>query len=127
MGSDAATSAGARPAEVFAGSPVGRRILRAVEAALARIGPAQVRVSASQVTFRRRRGFAFVWRPSRWLRSPIPAVLSIAFASRVDSPRWKSIAHPAPRIWMHHLELASPDEVDAEVAEWLRRAWDEAA
>jgi hypothetical protein len=44
----------------------------------------------------------------------------------VASPRWKEVVHPAPRTWMHHLELRLPDEVDGEVRAWLVEAYDAA-
>ncbi len=34
---------------------------------------------------------------------------------------------PPPAIWMHHLEIADAGQVDAEVAGWMRQAYDFAA
>ena len=86
-----------------------------------------VRTSRSQVAFRRRRGFAYLWVPGRHLRGPAaPVVLSIALDRRVESDRFTEVAHPAPTVWMHHLELPTPDELDDEVAGWLREAADTA-
>ncbi|UZX05461.1 hypothetical protein F8G81_12885 [Arthrobacter sp. CDRTa11] len=83
---------------------------------------ATVRTTASQVAFRRRRGFAYVWNPRRHLSTDVPAVLSLALPRRVDSPRFKEIVHPSPTVWMHHLELRRADQLDAEVADWIREA-----
>lgn len=112
--------------EFFAGSPEGLAILQEVDRAVRAIGPAEVRVSRSQVAFRRRRGFAYVWRPGRYVRSDVPAVLSVVLPARDPSGRWKEVAHPSPRTWMHHLELRSPAEVDGEVGGWLARAYEAA-
>ena len=120
------------PEAVFSGSPRGLVLCRAVERLLAGPGPAgqgafETRATTSQVAFRgRRRGFAYVWWPGRYVRSDVPAVLSIALRSRIDSPRFKSVVSPYPGLWMHHLELHSEDELDAQVAGWLRQARDEA-
>jgi hypothetical protein len=54
-------------------------------------------------------------------------VLSIALDREVASPRFKEIVHPAPRTWMHHLEIRSIDDIDDEVRDWLRQAFDAAA
>ena len=54
-----------------------------------------VAVTKSQVTFRRRKAFAFVWRPGQYVSSGVPAVLSIAMPHEVTSDRFKEIAHPA--------------------------------
>ena len=111
----------------FAGSPLGLASCRAVGEALAGLGPVEVRVGRSQVAFRRRRGFAYLWRPDRWLRGPVAeVVLSIALERADPSPRWKQVAHPSPRIWMHHLELRSVDDVDDQVRTWLAEAYEAA-
>lgn len=110
----------------FAGDPAALAIHEAVAEAVRGLGGAEVRVGRSQVAFRRRRGFAYVWRPGRYVRSDVPAVLSLALPERLESPRFKEVVHPSPGTWMHHLELGTPDEVDAEVEGWLAKARDAA-
>lgn len=110
--------------ELLAGSDLGLAALDRVRALLAD-GFADVteRASRSQVAFRRRRGFAYLWRPGQYLRHPAAeVVLSLALPERLPSPRFKEVAHPSPSTWMHHLELRSVADVDDEVAGWLRRA-----
>ena len=114
------------PEEVFGGSPRGLALFRAVEELLAHPDPPEIRATRSQVAFRENRGFAYVWWPGRYVRSGVPAVLSIATGSRIDSPRFTSVVSPSPGVWMHHLELRSEDDLDAEVAGWLQQARDEA-
>lgn len=62
-----------------------------------------------------------------YLKSEVPVVLSLALPFESASPRFKQIAHAAPSIWMHHLEIADAGQVDAEVAGWMRQAYDFAA
>lgn len=114
------------PEDFFDGHPEGLAIYRAVARAVDDIGEAGLRVTRSQVAFRRRRGFAYVWRPGQYVASDVPAVLSIALPRRVESDRFKSVVHPATRVWMHHLELGDAFEVDDEVRGWLREAYDDA-
>ena len=111
------------PEQFFAGHEDGLAVYRAVAGAVAALGPCEVRVSRSQIAFRRRRGFAYVWRPGQYLTSEVPAVLSVAIDRPVESSRFKQVAHPAAGVWMHHLELRDPSEVDDEVSEWLAEAW----
>jgi hypothetical protein len=95
---------------------------------LAEIGPTTVRVTRSQVAFRRRHGFAYLWLPGRWLKHPTAEiVLSIALDRRDNSPRFKQVVHPGPTTWMHHLEVQEIREIDAEVLGWLREAYVTAA
>ncbi|MBM7279431.1 hypothetical protein FOV72_02295 [Gordonia rubripertincta] len=113
--------------DFFAGAPVGRSIYAAIERAVLRLGDdITVRITKSQVAFRRRRGFAYVWRPGKYVRSDVPAVLTIALRHHVVSSRFKEVAHPSPHIWMHHLELRSVAEVDREVNLWLAAAYRDA-
>nr|WP_306422565.1 DUF5655 domain-containing protein [Paenarthrobacter aurescens] len=117
------------PAEAvafFNGSPQGLAICDAVFAVASGLGAIQVRVSKSQIALRRHRGFAYLWRPDKYIHSGVPAVLSLALPHELDSPRFKEIAHPAPSVWMHHMELHDPAQVDAEVTQWIREAFEAA-
>ncbi|MHC6592533.1 DUF5655 domain-containing protein [Arthrobacter sp. C152] len=101
-------------------------IYREVERMAHGLGPLDVRVSKSQVAFRRRRGFAYLWRPGMYVKSTVPLVLSLALPRNTASPRFKEIVQPSPGIWMHHLELRDGSELDAEVFQWMREAYDAA-
>jgi hypothetical protein len=109
---------------LFEGYPEGLAVYGAVERAVQTIGDAAVSVTKSQIAFRRRRGFAFVWRPGQYVQSDVPAVLSIALPYEITSERFKAVAHPSHGVWMHHLELSAPEQVDDEVCEWLREAYE---
>lgn len=113
--------------EFFEGRVEARAIFDALSNAIAALGPAKMRVSKSQVAFRRRIGFAYAWTPDRYLGGEAaPLVLTVGLRQRDDSPRWKSIVEPSPGRFTHHLELRSPEEIDAEVLAWLQEAWKEA-
>ena len=115
------------PEELFRDSPAGMELYRAAHRLITTTVAASVRTTTNQVAFRSRRGFAYVWNPRRHLKTDVPAVLSIALPRRIDSPRFKEIVHPSPNVWMHHLELRTAAELDAEVAEWLTEAYEAAA
>ncbi|MDZ4090074.1 MAG: DUF5655 domain-containing protein [Arthrobacter sp.] len=110
------------PEQVFDGSPRGLDLFHAVEKLLAAPTPPAIRATKSQVAFREKRGFAYLWWPGRYVASEVPAVLSIALPRRIPSARFKEIVNPSPGVWMHHLELHSEEELDAEVAGWLLEA-----
>jgi hypothetical protein len=112
------------PEEFFAGQPFALSVYEGVRATIEAIGPAEVRTTRGQVAFRRRRGFAWLWLPGRWLTRPdAEIVLSVALPERRESARWKEVVHPSPRVWMHHLEIQALDDLDDEVDGWLREAW----
>lgn len=114
--------------EFFAGQEEPRELFAALQRAMAEIGPADLRVSKSQVAFRRHRAFAWAWMPGTYLRGKhAPLVLTLALRRRDPSPRWKEVVEPAPGRFTHHLELRSAADVDDEVRAWLREAWEGAA
>ncbi|MDT0212415.1 DUF5655 domain-containing protein [Rothia sp. ARF10] len=113
-------------ATFFAGHPDGEAVAEAVVAAVEALGPHTADAGRSQVAFRRRVSFAWLWRPGQYVRSEVPAVLSLGLPFRDASPRWKEVVRPSAGRWMHHLELTRPEEVDDEVREWLRTAYDAA-
>jgi hypothetical protein len=87
-----------------------------------------MRVTKSQVAFRRNKAFAWAWTPDRYLHGKhAPLVLTLGFPYRDGSPRWKEIVEPKPGRFTHHLELYSTTDIDDEVRTKLRAAWDAAA
>jgi hypothetical protein len=109
--------------DFFAGHPLGVSVLHKLRSVLSDLGDVQVRVSKSQIAFRRKRGFAYLWMPSTYLRRPAAeVVLSIALGRHDESSRFKQVAHPTPKHWIHHLELHDAADIDGEVAAWMREA-----
>ena len=114
--------------EFFAGYAESRRIFDIVQEAISGFDPLQMRITKSQVAFRRKRGFAWTWIPGKYLSGRhAPLVLSLSLQRRDASPRWKEIVEPTPGRFMHHLELYSPDDVNGEVHAWLKEAWEQAS
>jgi len=114
--------------EFFVGREDSRTLFDAVRATIETIGAAQLRTGKSQVSFRRRRAFAWVWIPSRYLRGQhAPLVLTVSLNRRDTSSRWKETVGPMSGRFTHHLELRALSDIDAEVAGWLREAWEAAA
>ncbi len=113
--------------EFFLGFEDSWPIFAAVRRAIDRLKPSSMAVTKSQIAFRRRKAFAWVWIPDRYLRgSHAPLVLSLAFRHRDPSPRWKQVVEPAPGRFMHHMELNSAGDLDEEVLRWMSEAWAEA-
>lgn len=115
------------PAAFLEGHPVALSVYEEVYARLGALGSFDMRTTKSQIAFRRKRGFAYLWLPGQYLQhSDAEVVLSIALGREVRSGRFKEVVHPAERHWMHHLEVHGPDEIDDEVVEWLAEAFERA-
>jgi len=115
--------------DFFRGREDSRRLFDAVSREIDRLGDTMVRVSKSQVAFRRKKNLAVVWIPGRYLtnRPTAPLVLALSFPNRDPSPRWKEITEVGPRRFTHHLELYREGEIDDQVRNWLQMAWEQAA
>lgn len=120
------TTAVSTPEEVFARSPLGFATYTRLADELRGL-EVEVRPTRSQIAFRRRRTFALLWDPQRYLHSRVPVVLSIALPYRISSTRVKEVVPTTARTWMHHLELDGPDDLDDEVLGWIRSAYAAAA
>jgi hypothetical protein len=114
--------------EFFASQEESRRIFEALHRTIEALGPVELRVTKSQIAFRRRKAFAWAWLPGKYLRGEhAPLVLTLSFRHWDPSPRWKEIVEPAAGRFTHHLELSSSAEIDDEVRTWLQEAWAAAA
>ena len=114
--------------DFFAGQEESRIIFEALRSKLDAVGKAELRVTKSQVAFRRRRAFAWAWMPGTYLRGRnAPLVLTISLRRKDPSTRWKEIVEPTPGRFTHHLELRSPTDIDDEVRSWLQEAFADAA
>jgi hypothetical protein len=110
--------------EFFEGLQESYDLFEAVLKEINVLGAAEMRVSKSQIAFRRKKAFAWVWVPGKYLHGKTaPLVLTLSFRGRSSSPRWKEIVEPYPGRFTHHLELYSVLDLDDEVRGWLRDAW----
>ena len=114
-------------AAFFAASELGWSAFQRVQGLIDRLGPCELRVTRTQVGWARRRGFALLWMPGRWLTAPAAeVVLTITLDGGLDSPRWKEVVEVRPGLFTHHLELRSVDDIDDEVESWLSDAFSSA-
>ncbi len=114
--------------EFFTGQDEARSLFEALRRAAEGLGAFELRVTKSQISFRRRTAFAWAWIPGRYLRGrPAPLVLTVALRHRDRSARWKEVVEPAPGRFTHHLELRTVEEIDQQVEDWLALAWEQAA
>jgi hypothetical protein len=112
----------------FFGHPLSQEIFEVVRAAAEGLDGVTLRPGNSQIAFRRRTAFGWVWRPGQYLKGrTAPLVLTLALRQRHPSPRWKEIVEPAPGRFTHHLELFKPADFDSEAYNWLKEAWEAAA
>lgn len=111
----------------FCDCALGGAVFRQVQATIGGLGGCDLRVDETQVGWARRRGFAFLWLPGRWLQGQhAEVVLSVGLPRHDDSPRWKQVTEVRPGLFMHHLELRATSDIDSEVDNWLAEAFEAA-
>ena len=95
------------------------------EAVLALVPDAGVKVQKTQITFTNPRVFAAVsflpvrrkaQRPEHYI------TVTLGLGRRLDSPRVDAASEPYPSRWTHHFLIASPEEMDGEMAGWIGEA-----
>jgi len=104
----------------FAGYEQSRGLYASLKSGIEELGVVKIRITKSQIAFYHRRAFAWAWIPARYLpHASAPLVLSLSLHGRDPSRRWKKIIEPAAGHFMHHPELYSGDQLDAELQAWL--------
>lgn len=113
--------------DFFLGYDTSQELFQPILAFLESLGEIDFGITKSQVAFRRRKTFAWVWIPAKYLHGKTaPLVLTLSFRFRHHSPRWKEIVEPTPGRFTHHIELFTTSDFDDEVRGWLRDAWEKA-
>lgn len=129
MARNASHSCAVRTIEAFfAPYPKGMPIFRAVRRAVSAFGPVEVAATKTQVSFRARTRFAWLWVPQMALkRGPPDVYLTFDLPRQVTSPRVKQAVQTRPGRWTHHVKLDSSRSVDGEVKAWLGEAYAQAS
>ena len=87
---------------------------------------ASVRVQKSQISFYGRHLFGAASLPVRrkksWPEHCI--VVTIGLSHRLDSPRVAVATGPYPGRWTHHILISDEIQIDGELLDWLREAWE---
>lgn len=84
----------------------------------------------SQITLKNRRVFGAVsFLPARKAKDrPDPYLtITLGLNRREGSPRMDQVSEPYPGRWTHHLVIGSVEEIDDELMDWVREAYDFAA
>ncbi len=86
--------------EFFAGCDASRELFEAVRRAVEELGPVELRVTKSQIAFRRRIAFAWAWVPGQYLRrKAAPLVLTVGLRRRAGKRSWSHIQADSPTTW----------------------------
>lgn len=89
------------------------------------LGPLEIRVKKTQISFIRRRLIAAVsFLPVRRARERPNPFLTITFGwfRELESPRVDAAGEVCPNRWTHHVMIGSAEEIDDELMDWIKEA-----
>lgn len=97
-----------------------------VEKILIEYPDVQIKIQKSQISFSNKHQFAFVWLPIRKMknRPDIYIIVSFGLSYHLDSLRIVEATESYPNRWMHHLIIQNCSEVDTELMNWIKEAYD---
>ena len=101
----------------FEGREALRPVFDALVAAAQQNGPVTVNATKSRITLQAEMRFAAVEPRRARLKA------HVVLGRRRESPRFTKVEHLPPAYYVHHFELARPEDVDDEVREWLKEAY----
>ena len=84
-----------------------------------------IKVQKSQISFSNRHLFAcvsFLKVRRAKDRPPHYIVVTFGLGRRLPSPRIDGAVEPYPGRWTHHILISSPEQIDAELMEWIGEA-----
>jgi hypothetical protein len=92
---------------------------------LAEFPDVKVKLQKTQITFANKHGFAFVSLPIRRRKGwpEICIILTLGLGRKLEHPRIDIATEPYPNRWTHHIVIQNADEVDEQIAEWIREAY----
>lgn len=99
-------------------SPAVREIYEAVLEAARKFGPVAEDPKKTSIHLNRKTAFAGIQTRHEFL------ILTVKAAADIDSPRVAKREQASANRWHHEIKLHRPDEVDAELKNWLENAYD---
>ncbi len=86
----------------------------------------KMNVGKSQVSFSNKYLFAAISAPLRKVkgRPEVYIVVSFGLNRREDDPRIVEAVEPYPGRWTHHVIVESVQDIDEQLMEWIREAYD---
>lgn len=109
----------------FAADPAVMTLYQALEPLIYALGDVRRKVHKTQISFSSGKGFACVWLPIHKVKGRPEHYLVLSFTQpqQIVSPRIVEAVEPYPGRWMHHLLLSTPEDLDEELLDWLREAY----
>jgi len=109
----------------FFGRPQAFRLFCMLKEFIESIGPVQLEVMKTQISFGAGTKFAWVWLPQTWIKKCPDNSITLTFNlnHRLSDERIKTSVEPRPGRWTHHIILEKEADLDDSVKKWIREAY----
>ena len=106
--------------------PVLLRLFHFVRQYIESLGPVKMEIMKTQVSFGAETKFAWVWLPQLWIKKRAENSITLTFDlnRRIDDDRIEEVVEPRPGRFTHHVIIEKESDLDQEVREWLREAYE---
>lgn len=86
----------------------------------------KIKILETQISILNIHVFAYVWLPIRKIknRPDVYIVVSFGLPYRVDSSRIVQSTEPYPNRWTHHVIIQDTNEIDSELMNWIKEAYE---
>ena len=114
--------------QFFSDKPTQLKLFGFVSKYLETLGSVTLKVTKSQISFAKKRQFAWVWLPQPWDRRRPKSciVLSFSLDEPVRSPQIAQVVEPYPKRFMHHVIIERKADFNGDVKKWLKQAYETA-
>ena len=111
--------------DFFKDRPRSLELFHHIRGLIESIGPVEIEVMKTQVSFGTKKKFAWVWLPQMWTKMRPDDCITLTFniGRKIDDPRIAEAVEPSPGRWTHHVIIETASDLDKSVRDWLREAY----
>ena len=86
----------------------------------------EIKIQKSQISISNKHGFAYVWLPIHKIknRPDVYIIVSFGLPYQLVSSRIVQATEPYPNRWTHHVIIQDKNEIDAELMNWIKEAYE---
>jgi hypothetical protein len=109
----------------FQKKPKEYKLFSEIKKSLESLGEVESKVSKTQIAFKNKRQFAWVWLPMPWdkKRPKNCIILSFAFYRQIKNYRIVQSVKTRDNTWMHHIVIQAKSDIDGVVQKYLKQAY----
>ena len=111
--------------DLFYGRPEALKLFNYVRQYIESLGPVKIEATKTQISFRIKKKFAWVWLPQIWIkkRSENSITLTFAVGRHIKHEQIVEAVETSPGRWTHHVYIENEYDLTDDVHKWLIEAY----